>query len=125
MIWYVHRRADKSIASAYEEKQPGYAEEALDDAKDAEMIAFREMVAPKDPMPLEVTAPQLVRALFDIGLYDKAQEACEKAGGLVYVLWERAPIFTRADPMVEAIGAAVGLDTKQIDDVFRVAGKYK
>lgn len=28
--WYVHRRADGSVASAHQEARPGYAEEALD-----------------------------------------------------------------------------------------------
>jgi hypothetical protein len=39
-IWYVHRRGDNSIASAHSEPQPGYAEEALDDTVDAEMMAY-------------------------------------------------------------------------------------
>ncbi len=43
-IWYVHRRGDGSIASAGEDMQPGYAEEALDDATDPEMIAYRALV---------------------------------------------------------------------------------
>lgn len=44
MIWFVHRRQDNSIASAHEEIQPGYAEEALDDQTDAEMIAYQALV---------------------------------------------------------------------------------
>jgi hypothetical protein len=40
MIWYVHRRANDSIASAHAEIQPGYAEEALDDQTSAELQAY-------------------------------------------------------------------------------------
>lgn len=32
MIWYVRRREDGSIASAHQEPQPGYAEEALEES---------------------------------------------------------------------------------------------
>jgi hypothetical protein len=40
VVRYVHRRDDGSIASAHEEPQKGYAEEALDTDKSAELVAF-------------------------------------------------------------------------------------
>lgn len=43
-VWYVHRRDDNSIGSAHEEMQPGYAEEALDDATNPEIQAYRAKV---------------------------------------------------------------------------------
>jgi len=39
-VWYVHRRGDGSIASAYQDAQPGYAEEALDTDTSAELRTF-------------------------------------------------------------------------------------
>lgn len=38
-IWFVHRR-DGSIASAHQEMQPDYAEEALDDQTSIELQAY-------------------------------------------------------------------------------------
>lgn len=53
MTWYVHRRQDGSIASAHQEMQPGYAEEALKD-DDAELAAI--LNPPPPPKPRDLAA---------------------------------------------------------------------
>lgn len=46
-IWYVHRRDDGTIASAHGNPQTGYAEEALDDLTNSEIVEwFARVTAP-------------------------------------------------------------------------------
>lgn len=39
-VWYIHRNPDKSIASAHGDHMPGYNDETLDDASNAEIKAW-------------------------------------------------------------------------------------
>ena len=77
-----------------------------------------------DPVPDNVTSPQLTRALYAANLFTIVDDACNQVGGLALALWTRSPVFTRADPMINAIGQVAGLTSKQIDDLFRAASKY-
>ncbi len=57
-IWYVRRNAGGSIASAHEDMQPGEAEEALDDATNVEIQAYRAAVT----APVVLTPKQKLEA---------------------------------------------------------------
>ena len=118
MIWYVHR-VDGAITSAHEWVQPGYAEEALDDAVAADLIAFLEPA--EHPVPPKVSAGQLIRALAQLDLLDAVDTAVAGADPLTQRLWARAAFFPRHDPMIEAMAAAVGKTSDELDDVFRLA----
>lgn len=120
-IWYVHRRADKTIASAHEDKQAGYAEEALDDAKDAEIIAFFDAI--KNPVPNQVSAAQMIRALDAKKIYDDVDTAIKNIGGLTSLLWARAPFFERSDPLMVDAAKALGMSDADLDDLFHLAAK--
>lgn len=121
-IWYVHRRSDKSIASAHADRRPDYADEALDDETNTEIQAFRRLAT--DPVPDSVTKPQLIRALFAAGLYESIDAICSQIGGQTLALWRGAYIVTRADPDIDMVAAALGLDKKQVDGLFLAANKY-
>lgn len=80
-----------------------------------------------DPVPENVTAPQMMRALYAKGApitYDQVDAITLQAGGLMRALWLHAAVFTRADPLIDALGATLKLTKRQVDDLFRAAGKY-
>lgn len=55
MIWFVHREGG-AIRAAFQYEQPGYADETLDDASNAEIIAYRTSVtavSPNQPNPYD------------------------------------------------------------------------
>lgn len=55
MIWFVHREGG-AISAAFTYEQPGYADEALDDSANAEIIAYRSSVtaiSPGQPQPYD------------------------------------------------------------------------
>lgn len=47
MIWHIHRHAG-AIVSAHQEKQPGYADEALDDSTSNELQTFLQAAGAAD-----------------------------------------------------------------------------
>lgn len=54
-VWYVHRQGG-TISAAFTYEQPGYADEALDDASNAEIITYRASVtavSPSQPNPYD------------------------------------------------------------------------
>lgn len=68
MIWYV-ARCNGVIVSAHAEPQPGYAEEALDDANNAEMAAYRSTVT---AAPVVTVAQRLAQIGIAMGDLKKA-----------------------------------------------------
>lgn len=79
------------------------------------------------PVPETVTATQIRLWLVSHGisinniyqLIDQIQDPLLKAQ--IEVQWEYAPYVERNHPMINTLGAALGLDTDQIDDAFRQA----
>lgn len=125
MTRYVHRRPDGAIASVHQELQPGYAEEALEsegELADPELVAWLE--AATNPVPPRVTSGSLIRALYEVERIDQVKAAVAQAGGLAEDLWRHASSFLRSDPLVEQIGAAIGMSAEDIDDLFRLAGQH-
>ena len=79
MIWYVRRRDDDSISSAHQEMQPGYAEEALDDQTDADLIAF---LAAARTLPRRARHEALEEALIAKGIISKADVDAKEPRGV-------------------------------------------
>lgn len=119
-VWYVHRRADNSIASAHEVPQPGYAEEPLD----ASAPELQALFAP--PVPRIAPAGRFMQALVRLGWYTPLDSAIasipsNSRGDELRVLWRRAVEFRRNDPDLIAVGRAVGMTDADIDAVFILA----
>lgn len=117
--WYVHRRADGSIASAHEEPQPGYAEEALDDAASPEL---RALLGPA--VPAAASSGDFVAALVDLDWYDDVDAAATRAGGKALALWRHANSFERYHPIVRGIAAAIGKTEADLDALFIKSATY-
>lgn len=88
-------------------------------------------VAPPDTQPhpaLKVTARagDFLRALIELGLYDKVDAAVKalpsNEGKLAQVLWARAASFERNHPLVIQIATALGVD---LDALFTLANSYR
>jgi hypothetical protein len=85
--------------------------------------------SPIDPAPLaeapgvpqEVSSGQIIKALAELGWLDAVDAAVAQAGPLEQRLWARASRFPRDDAMVNAIGAAIGKTSQELDDMFRLA----
>lgn len=77
-----------------------------------------------DLMPQVVTRRQAKRALLAAGLLDDADAAIAQAGEEAQIDWADALEFRRDNPLITAIGGALGLTSEQIDDLFRAAVTY-
>lgn len=117
--WYVHRRANGSIASIHGEPQDGYtdAEPLADDHPS--IVAFLATAFP--PAPVVVSRLRLKLELADRGLLAAVEAAVASAGGAATLYWQDATTFESSHALVAAIGAAVGLDAGEIRDVFDAA----
>ena len=121
-VWYVHRREDGSIASAHEEPQPGYAEEALDET--VPDLAFF-LDAARNPVPATATSGDFVAALCDLGWYAQVEAAATVAGGKALALWKHAATFERYNPILIALGQAIGKSDADLDMLFRKTREYQ
>jgi hypothetical protein len=123
-VWYVHRRDDGTIAMAGNYPQPGYAEEALDDATNAEIVAFFARAA-IPPVPEFARSGDFFHALIDLGWYDAAKAVVDSLaasgtadGKLAKVLWDHASRFERHHPIVLAVAQAIGKTSADLDALF-------
>lgn len=130
-IWYVHRRTGGSIASAHGEIQPGYAEEALDDANNAEVQAFF-TAANTPPIPEFARSGDFFHALIDLGWYDSIDAvisgmvaANHPQAKLAKVLWDKASRYERNNPLLIAVATAAGKTSDDLDALFRKTLEYE
>ena len=72
-------------------------------------------------VPQTVTPRQARLGLLSMGLLDQVGVAVEQAGSAAKITWEYATTIDRTDALVNDLGAALGLTTEQIDDLFRQA----
>lgn len=121
-VWYVHRRQDGTIASAHEEPQPGYAEEALDDAT-PELSAWWKAI--RNPVPATASSGDFVSALIDLGWYNQVEAAAVAGGGRALALWRHASIFERQNPILIAMAQAIGKTDADLDALFRKTREYQ
>ena len=75
-----------------------------------------------DPIPQEVTLAQARVALRAAGLFPQADAAVKAAGGPLADFWEYGNTISRGSPGMAALGKALGLSDKQLDDLFIAAG---
>lgn len=72
-------------------------------------------------VPATVRSGQLVLALNEFGKLAAVKAAVASAGGVIVDLWAHASEYDRADPMVDQLGTAAGMNAEDIDAVFRLA----
>lgn len=77
-----------------------------------------------EPPPAWVYPFQARKALLAHDLLDAANDAVANAGPEVQIAWEYAIEIHRNDPLIEALGAAIGLTSEQIDALFIEARGY-
>lgn len=82
-------------------------------------------IAPALPVPESIALWQARAALAAAGLLEGAQAAIEKAGPVVAAAWEYGNTISRSSPTIAALGAALGLDERSIDNLFRQAAEIK
>jgi hypothetical protein len=81
-------------------------------------------VPPAPPVPT-ITPVQGRIALFNAGLLDKATAAVNAVGGPTAIWWEYATIWERDNSLLSSMGAAIGLTSDQIDQLFIAAAQIK
>lgn len=87
--------------------------------------AVNAITPPAPTVPRSVTPAQGKLALLGAGLLDEAEAAINsltgdtKTAALIY--WNHALAFERDNALIEQIGAAIGLDSDAIDDLFITA----
>ena len=74
-----------------------------------------------NPVPATVTQRQLRLTLLDFGVTDAAVRAQIAGNDAALIEWEYATEIKRTHPLVAVLGAALGLNSAQIDDAFRAA----
>lgn len=78
------------------------------------------------PVPREVTRRQAKQALLLAGLLDDVQPAIDAIPeatqrGLIQIEWDDSQVFERDRPALIALATALGLDSDDLDDMFRTA----
>lgn len=73
------------------------------------------------PVPVSVTPRQAQLALHAVGLLDDVEAAVDAADRPIQIAWRAATEYRRDDPVVGALGAAIGLTATEVDDLFRAA----
>jgi hypothetical protein len=86
-------------------------------------VTFRGGVRVVEPVPVPeiVSRFQARAALMDAGLLDAVEAAIDQAGPRERLAWAETVEWNRDSPTIAAIGAALGLTSDQIDDLFRRA----
>lgn len=88
--------------------------------------AVNAITPPAPVVPTSVTRRQAKQALLLAGLLDDAETAINAIAdaterGVALIFWNDAVEFERANPLITAIGTAIGLTSEQIDDLFTTA----
>ena len=123
MLYYVERDGSGAIIALYANPQEGRTDpEPLPDT-DPEVAAF---LNPPPPMPV-LTSRQLRLGLVLNGISLSSVEAAidaiedETDREVARIEWEYATTFERSHPLVNQIGAALGLTPEQIDAMWTEA----
>lgn len=88
-------------------------------ATNEEIVAWEQERAQR--VPLHVGSGQLIRALDELGHLAAVKQAVAQAQGLAVDLWVHSSRFERNDPMLVELAGAAGMDSSQVDAVFRLA----
>jgi len=73
---------------------------------------------PRETIVLPVFAGKFIRVLCDKELYEKVSETVKKIGGLTEILWNRASLFERDDPLLIKVAKDVGISDRDLDKLF-------
>jgi hypothetical protein len=114
---FIDRDTNGKITGLYGCAQFPEQEQLADN--DPQIAAYQQAIA--DPVPAQVTAGQLIRALDKLGLLAAVDAAVALADPLTQRLWARAPIFPRNDPLVLAVAQGLGKTPADIDNIFQLA----
>lgn len=90
---------------------------------DAYMIRTIDPATLPEPVPTSVTPRQARLALLAAGKLTQANAAVAASDEETQLAWEFAGSVMRNDAGVVSLGAAIGLDTTALDDLFRTASK--
>lgn len=78
---------------------------------------------PPAPVPFSVPAVNAKLVLAQAGHLSTIKAIIAQADEAAQIWWEAATVFQRDHPMVVNFGAALGLTSAQIDDLFRLAAE--
>lgn len=78
-------------------------------------------VYPASPLPIKVTPWQIRKALNQSGLRGSVEADIAQADATTKDGWEFAQEFLRDDPLVVALGVALGRSENELDDLFILA----
>jgi len=82
---------------------------------------FTPPAPPPGPVPEEVSLFQGRAALLAAGLLAATDSAVQAAGPLAVQAWEYATVFDRRSALVQQLAGELGLNSAEIDDLFRQA----
>ena len=93
--------------------------------QEQQIAALFAAIDPNAPeVPLEVTPYQARCALDAAGLLDTVEAIVAQSPRQTRNAWEYGITVDRHSPMIENLGAALGLTSAQIDNLFIQAGTY-
>ena len=93
--------------------------------QEQQIAALFAAIDPSAPeVPLEVTPYQARCALDAAGLLDTVEAIVAQSPRQTRNAWEYGITVDRHSPMIENLGAALGLTSAQIDNLFIQAGTY-
>lgn len=72
-------------------------------------------------VPQSVSMSQARRALHKVDLLEKVDAAIKLMGAEAIIKWEYTPIVERNSPLVAVIQHLFGMNSKEIDNLFRLA----
>lgn len=82
-----------------------------------------EWVVGPEPVPFDVTRAQGKLALLNAGLLASAQAAASAAGPAAEIAFNDAQKYERTSPTLNAMAAALGLSSSDLDRLFIAASK--
>jgi hypothetical protein len=86
---------------------------------------FTPILPPPVPVPATAQSGDFVAALCDLGWYDQVEAAASAAGGKALALWRHASTFERYNPILIALGRAIGKTDADLDALFRKTREYQ
>lgn len=88
----------------------------------AQQIAAQQVLEAFDPAAIfQVTMRQARLALVHVGLYAQVQNTVAAADPATQVWWDYSDTVERANPILNAVAAQLGLTSAQVDALFKTA----
>lgn len=125
-VYYVERDGNGAVVAVYGMPQPGITDPEPLPETAPEVAAILNPPAPPPVLPT-LTSRQLRLGLVANGISLPSVEAAIDAiedptdREVARIEWEYATTFERSHPLIEQVGAALGLTPEQIDDMWTEA----